>query len=138
MADATFTVASVKPLEGCIIRRFTVGADTLTPGMSVYVSADNTVAKARGNAFAALLECIGMVVSNASGAVSFATGDTVDVVLFGPVTGGLANIAGGSRFFVSNTAGGITQNATGTKVCFFGIGLSTTTILVAPAVISVA
>ena len=135
MADLTVTAASVRPLAGCIMRRFTAG-ETLTPGQPVYVSGTNTVSLADGSALGTAA-CIGLVVSDSSGAVSFVIGTEVDVVLFGPVTGFATNLAAGTVTYVDDDAG-IIADAVGTKVTVVGIGLTTATMLVNPRIITVA
>lgn len=135
MADLTVTVANVRPLPGCIIRRFKAAA-TLTPGQPVYVSANDTVDLADASALPGAT-CIGLVVAGADGAVSFAAGDWVDVVLFGPVEGFATNLAAGTRVYVDDDAG-ILADAVGTKVTLVGVGLNTTVLLVTPNVVTVA
>lgn len=133
MADLTITAASVRPLAGCIIRRFAAG-ETLTPGVAVYVSGNDIVSLADGSAVGTAA-AVGVVVSDSSGAVSFAQYTAVDVVLHGPVTGYATNLAAGTVVFVDDDAG-ILADATGTKTCVVGIGLNTTTMLVNPILIS--
>jgi hypothetical protein len=135
MADLTITAASVRPLAGCILRRFTAG-ETLTPGQPVYVSGTNIVSLTVGTALGTAA-CIGLVVSDSSGAVSFVVGKEVDVVLFGPVTGFATNLAAGTVCYVDDDAG-IIADAVGTKVTIVGIGENTTTLLVNPRIIGVA
>ncbi len=84
-----------------------------------------------------LWSTIGLVVAGADGAVSFAAGDWVDVVLFGPVEGFATNLAAGTRVYVDDDAG-ILADAVGTKVTLVGVGLNTTVLLVTPNVVTVA
>ena len=133
MADLTITAASVRPVGHCIIRRFTAG-ETITPGQPVYVSANNTVSLADGNASLATAACIGLAISNSNGAVSFSSGEEIDVVLFGVVEGFATNLAAGTAVFVDDDAG-VLADAVGTKVCRVGIGLNTTMLLVNPMLI---
>jgi hypothetical protein len=132
MADLTITAANVRPLEGCIIRRFTAG-EAMTPGQPVYMSAANTVSLCDASAVATN-GCIGLVVSNHNGAVSFAEGDPVDVVLYGPVTGFATNLAAATVVYTDDDAG-ILADAAGTKDTVVGIGLSTSVLLVRPQII---
>jgi hypothetical protein len=132
MADLTITAASVRPVGHCIIGRFTAG-ETITPGQPVYVSGNNTVSLTDGSALTTAA-CIGLVVSNSNGAVSFAAGDEVDVVLFGKVTGFATNLAANTAVYVDDDAG-VLADAVGTKVCRVGIGVNTTTLLVNPMLI---
>ena len=135
MADLTITAASVRPLEGCIIRRFTAG-EAMTPGQPVYPSGNNTVSLCDASALATN-RCIGLVVSNQNGAVSFAAGDPVDVVLFGPVAGFATNLAAGTVVYTDDDAG-VLADAAGTKDTVVGIGLSTSVLLVRPQIIDFA
>lgn len=135
MADLTIAAASVRPLEGCIIRRFTAG-EAMTPGQPVYMSGNNTVSLCDASAVATN-KCIGLVVSNSSGATSFAAGEKVDVVLFGPVTGFSANLAADTVVYTDDDAG-VLADAVGTKGCMVGIGLNTSTLLVRPQIIDFA
>jgi hypothetical protein len=135
MADLTITAASVRPLEGCIIRRFTAG-EAMTPGQPVYLSGNNTVSLCDASTVATN-GCIGLVVSNQNGAVSFAAGDPVDVVLFGPVNGFATNLAAGKVVYTDDDAG-VLADAAGTKDTVVGIGLSTTVLLVRPQIIDFA
>jgi hypothetical protein len=135
MADLTIIAASVRPLEGCIIRRFTAG-EVMTPGQPVYLSGNNTVSLCDASAVATN-GCIGLVVSNQNGAVSFASGDPVDVVLFGPVNGFATNLAAGTVVYTDDDAG-VLADAAGTKDTVVGIGLSTTVLLVRPQIIDFA
>lgn len=133
MADLTITAASVRPVGHCLIGRFTAGA-TLTPGQPVYLSGNDTVSLTDGSALTTAA-CIGLVVSDSSGAVSFASGTEVDVVMFGLVTGFATNLAANTAVFVDDDAG-VLADAVGTKVCRVGIGKNTTTLLVNPMLLS--
>ena len=132
MADLTITAASVRPVGHCIIGRYTAG-ETITPGQPVYVSGNNTVSLTDGSALATAA-CIGLVVSDSTGATSFASGTEVDVVMFGLVTGFASNLAANTAVYVDDDAG-ILADAVGTKVCRVGIGKNTTTLLVNPMLI---
>jgi len=135
MADLTITAALVRPLEGCVIRRFTAG-EAMTPGQPVYMSGNDTVSLCDASAVATN-KCIGLVISNSNGAVSFAAGEKVDVVLYGPVTGFSANLAAGTVVYTDDDAG-VLADAAGTKDTMVGIGLNTTTLLVRPQIIDFA
>jgi hypothetical protein len=80
-------------------------------------------------------KCIGLVVANGSGAVSFASGDMVDVVLFGPVTGFATNLAADTLVHTDDDPG-VLADAAGTKDTIVGIGLSTSVLLVRPQIVS--
>ena len=133
MADLTVTAASVRPLEGCIIRKYIAGA-TLTPGQPVYMSGNDTVSPCNAGAVATN-KCIGLAVANGSGAVSFSAGSMVDVVLFGPVAGFATNLAADTLVHTGDVAG-ILADAAGTKDTIVGIGLSATVLLVRPQIVT--
>lgn len=127
--DLTVTAANVRPVGHCIIGRFTAGA-TLTPGQPVYISANDTVALSQGDTVAKAA-CIGLVISDSTGATSFASGTEVDVVMRGHVTGFTANVSANSAAFVSDVAG-VMNTTKGTKVCRVGIGKNASTLYVNP------
>jgi len=135
MADVTIVAADIRPLKGCVVKRFAAGG-TLTPGQPVYLSAANTVSAADGSAVATAA-CIGVVIAGPDGAVSFSAGDQVDVVLYGPVAGYSTNMGYGTYFYVDDDAG-VIADAAGTKSTIIGIGLDSTTLLVRPQVVSLA
>jgi hypothetical protein len=81
--------------------------------------------------------CVGIVVSNSDGAVSFASGEKVDVVLYGPVTGFATNLAANTVVYTDDDAG-VLADAAGTKGTMVGIGLSTSVLLVKPQIIDFA
>ena len=132
MADLTITAASVRPVGHCIVRRFTAG-ETITPGQPVYVSGNSTVSLTDGSALTTGA-CIGLVISDSNGAVSFVSGVEVDVVMFGVVDGFATNLAANTAVYVDDDAG-VLSTAAGTKVCRVGIGLNTTMLLVNPMLI---
>ena len=132
MADFTITAASVRPVGHCIINRYTAG-ETITPGQPVYISGNDTVSLTDGSALTTAA-CIGLVISNSNGAVSFASGEEVDVVEFGFVTGFATNLAANTAVYVDDDAG-VLADAVGTTVCRVGIGKNTTTLLVNPMLI---
>jgi len=127
MADVTIVAADVRPLPGCVIRRFTSG-DTISMGQPVYLSGNNTVSLADGNAVATAA-AIGVAVSTPDGGTSVVSGEAVDVVLFGPVAGYSTNMAYGAYFYIDDDAGVIATIA-GTKSTILGVGLSGSVLLV--------
>ncbi len=132
MADVTIVPADIRPLPGCIIRRFTAG-ETMTPGQPVYLSAANTVSLCDATD-AATNFCIGVVVAGALGGSTIASGEEVDVVLFGPVAGYSTNMAQNRPFYTDNDAG-VIADAAGDKDTVIGWGLSASVLLVHPQVI---
>lgn len=132
MADVTVVCADVRPLPGCIIRRFTAGG-AIDVGMPVYLSAADTILPADGSAVATAA-CIGVLVAVAPGSASqtaAASGEACDVVLWGPVAGYSTNMAYGAYFWVDDN-GGIISTAAGTKDCVIGVGLSGSVLFVRP------
>ncbi len=132
-SDVTVVAASVRPVGHCILNRYTAST-TLTPGTPVYLSANNTVTPTNAGALATA-KCIGLVLSNSNGAVSFSTGEEVDVLEFGMCGGTWTNLTAGLAVFCKNSAG-VLQDAVGTKICRVGIGISTTKLLVNPMLLS--
>jgi hypothetical protein len=133
MADVTVVSADVRPLPGCVIRRFTAGG-TINMGEPVYLSGNNTVSQADGSAVATAA-CIGVAVATPDGGTSVAAGEEVDVVLLGPVAGYSTNMGYGAYFYVDDD-GGVISTATGTKTTIIGVGLSGSVLLVRPQVVS--
>ena len=131
MADVTISAADIRPLPGCIIRRFTAGG-VIGVGQPVYVSANDTVKAADGSAVATAA-CIGVLVAvggaSPASRIAAASGDPVDVVLFGPVAGYSTNMAAGAYFYVDDDEG-VISTAAGTKSTIIGVGLSGSVMLV--------
>lgn len=132
MADITVVAASIRPLAGCIIRRFTAG-EAMTPGQPVYLSAADTVSLTDSSDVTKNF-CIGVVVAGASGGATIASGEECDVVLMGPVTGYSTNMAYNAVLFTDDDAGIISTTA-GTKDTQIGIGLNSSTMMVHPQII---
>ena len=135
MADVTITAADVRPLPGAIVRRFTAGG-SINAGEPVYVNAADAVSQADGSAVSTSF-AIGVMVAtgpSASSRTIAASGDPVDVALFGPVAGYSTNMAAGTVFYVDDDAG-VIADAAGTKDTIIGIGLSTSVMLVHPQII---
>jgi hypothetical protein len=131
MADVTITAADVRPLNGCIIRRFTAGG-TIPVGAPVYLSAADTVSAADGSAVSTSW-AIGVLVAVANPATAgqAASGEYVDVVLKGPVAGYSTNMAQNALYYVDDDAGVISDTA-GTRTTIIGIGLSASVLMVSP------
>jgi len=133
MADVTVVAADIRPLPGCVIRRFTAGG-TITVGMPVALSAADTVVPTDGTD-ATLSFCIGVCVAgNGASKTIPVSGDEVDVVLFGPVAGYSTNMVYNALFFVDDDPG-ILSTSVGTKDTIVGIGLSSSVMLVRPQII---
>lgn len=111
MTDISVTAASVRPLNGALIRRGTAGA-TLTPGQVVYLDGTNGWKPADASA-AASAKARGIVVSDGYGSTSFASGQAVDIVFLGPIEG-FASMTPGASMYVSETAGALNTAAPST------------------------
>lgn len=135
MADITVVAASVRPVNKsqCIMRRYTAG-EAMTPGQPVYPSGNDTVSLTDGSAVSTAC-CVGVVVSGANGGATIASGEEVDVVAFGPVTGYSTNMAAGAVLFVDDDAG-IISTASGTKTTVIGVGINASTMFVMPCIVS--
>lgn len=131
MADITNAAGNIRPLPVYMARRFDAGG-TLYTGQPVYVdsSGDVQMADAGGTLTG---QAIGIMVADNEGGTIATSGQRVDVVMFGPVTG-WSSLTPGLKVFVSATAGGMTQDvpAVGSLVCDMGIAIDASTIFVNP------
>lgn len=126
------TTSNIKPLTGAIVRRYTASA-AIDPAEWVYISGSGTIAPADGSAVATS-GVIGVALPPPNNGTAFASGDRVDVVVFGPcqcVTGATA----GAIVYVSDTTGEPTET-TGTKTTICGIAETATIVFVNPQVVS--
>jgi hypothetical protein len=129
MAIARETGAKlIKPLEGAIVRRFTAGA-ALGAGEVAAMMSDGFVGPAIGTSLAGAA-AVGIVLPGLYGKTTFAAGDSVDVVVFGPVQC-VTGATPGAVVFVSDTAGEPAE-AAGTKSSVVGRAISATVVLVGP------
>lgn len=137
MADIVTVAASIRPLTGAIIRRFTASA-AITVGQAVYVHTDGTIKPADADADASS-QARGIAVAvGTEGATAAASGDIVDVVTHGPVELGVASNTEGAVVYVSTTAGAMDQTApatTGDYPFIVGWMMTDTAIYVQPQVI---
>lgn len=136
------TKADIRPLPGALTRRFDAGG-AIDAGAAVYIAADGDVEEAvagtkgpsRGK---------GIAVADRDGSTSFSSGDAIDVVLHGPVTG-YSSMSEGEPVYVDGDGtgagpGSMVQTApdtdvTGTGTAFqyiVGYAESATTIYVNP------
>jgi len=121
MADITKTAASVRPLNGAVIRRGTLKSADIAPGHAVYLDGTNGWELADADAVASA-QAKGIVVGLPDGAVASAAGDVADIVVSGPVEG-FASMTPGGAVFVSTTAGAMDQTAPATSGDFpYAIG----------------
>lgn len=111
MAAITVTPASVDTPNTFESVRGVLGV-ACTPGDAVYLDGANGWKKALADAVAAAAaKCRGVVVSDQYGSVSFAVGQTVDIVTRGKVSG-FASMTPGANVYVSAaTAGKLDQTA---------------------------
>lgn len=126
MGDISVTAADVRPLPGATVQRFTAGG-TLAIGDAVYVDSSGTVQRADGSTVGTVW-AIGIAVSTPGGKTTVASGDRVDVVTAGPVTG-FSGMTPGTLTYISDTAGAL-ATAVGTKDTIVGIAISAVTVSV--------
>ena len=125
------TKADVRPLPGAIIRSYVVSG-TVYVGDAVY-PAGGSVSQANAGATATAYG-FGIVVACPGGGTVATTGDRVDVVRHGPVTGFASLTAGTPAIYTDNTAGALVQGTGGTVVHKIGVAENSTTIYVQPAI----
>ena len=112
------TAANIKPLEGAIIRRGVLG-DTVAAGEIVEMQTDGYWDPAVAT---------GVVMNGAICIEAGVVGDTVDLVVFGPVKA-LTGATPGAIVYVSDTAGEPSETA-GTKSAVIGYAESATVLFV--------
>lgn len=134
MAQITYTAADVRKLEGAVSRK-AQAAESMTVGDAVYVSGASgnipSISKTVGTAVATS-NMFGVVIAGApqkNGSTTIASGDVVDVVVYGPVSG--FSGTAGAFAWVGDTAGQITD-AVGTKSCIAGFMESASVLFVRP------
>lgn len=111
MAVVTITAREVRPLPGAIVREYDAGA-TGNVGDLVYVDSNGKAQPADGSA-AGTARARGLVVAAGSmGKTTFAAGDRLSVVVFGPVAG-FSGMTPGNIHYVSDTTGKV-DTAAGT------------------------
>lgn len=115
------TAANIKPLSGAVVRRYVAGA-TVAAGEILHLETDGYVDPADNTSAAD--EAIGIAVQAAS------SGDTIDVVVFGPVKC-LTGATIGGTVFTSATAGEPTQTDD-TNMTAVGYAESATVLFVLP------
>ena len=116
----------IKPLSGAVVRRRTCGG-TVTAGQPVYLDSSGYVQPTAASAVATNY-CYGIAIQ------SGASGDTVDVVVYGPcscVTGATP----GGIVYTADTAGTVSATA-GTKTTILGVAESATVVFIRPSIIS--
>ena len=134
MATITLTVANVRPLNGAVVRRYDAG-EALSCGHGVIVASDGDVEKV-ASASAADVWMIGIVAACPDGDTSAASGEPVDVVVRGPITG-YSGMTPGALVYPGVTAGALATGA-GTATAIGGYSESATIIFVRPELITLA
>jgi len=132
MADLSVTAADVRPLHGAVIRRYTAGG-SVDMGAVVYVDSNGAVQEADGSAIGTAKPTVGIAVATPDGGTSASSGESVDVVVHGPVAG-FSSMTPGTIGFVSDTAGAIADSA-GTKAFIVGYAESASVFFVRPQVV---
>ena len=107
MADLSVTPADVRPLPGAVTRRYTTGG-TCYVGNLVYGDSSGYVQQADANGSLTAIPR-GIVVADNEGGTVAASGDRVDVVVFGPVAG-FSSLTPGLQVYASATTGLMTTN----------------------------
>lgn len=137
MALISVTRADVRPMPGAHVERAVVGGGTVYVGDTVYhdggtPSAAHLARVQRANAGTATTAyAIGIVVSAPQGGTQAISGDTIDLVTFGGVTG-FTGMTPGDMLYQGNEDGRI-ADAAGTASHKIGRARSTTVIFVSPA-----
>jgi hypothetical protein len=116
-------VANVKPLEGAIVRRVTLGATTTAPAPIALQS----------DGFWDPADASTAVLTVAVALQSGTAGSRVDAVMYGPVVA-LSGATPGTLVFASDDAG-LYDTAVGTKDTIIGYAESATILFVRPQII---
>jgi len=123
MSIARETTANlIKPLEGAVVRRYTAGG-TIAAGNLVALNSSGQAVKANTTSIT-LATVLGVALTAA------ASGDRIDVVIFGPVLC-LSGATKGAIVYATDTAGEPGESA-GTKTSVAGINETDTVLLVRP------
>lgn len=110
MANITKTASDVRPLNGAVIRRGEAGGSG-NIGDLVYLDGANGWKQADADASQAAAMGRGIVVGQgAEGETTFADGDKIDIVIFGPVEG-FSGMTPGNTVYNSSTAGAVADAA---------------------------
>ncbi|MCB0246640.1 MAG: hypothetical protein KDI12_24735 [Anaerolineae bacterium] len=135
--EVTVTTTDVRPLNDCVVARAVAG-EALALGDAVYVSSYSgnlpVVSKADGSAVATA-NVMGIAVAGALANTTIASGEVLDVVTSGPVTG-YASMTSGNTIWVSDTAGRL-STVVGTKSGVVGFALTPATVMVRPGLFTV-
>lgn len=136
MAEITRTpiLVDIPKPHNCTIERGVLG-EAAEPGQWVYLDGNNGWKKAIGSS-AAAAHTRGVVISDGLGSVAFLSGQTVDIVTQGRVSG-FSNMTPGGTVYVSpDTAGEGDQSAptSGEYLCTGGYAWDDESIMVKPQV----
>lgn len=127
MSDLSITAANVVKGTNAVTENGTAG-ETITAGQPVYKSSTtNKYMKADSNSGTAEAKTARGIALNGA-----ASGQPLQILLKGDVTIG-ATLTAGSRYYLSETAGGIQPEAdlgAGENVCLLGLAKSTTVLAV--------
>lgn len=131
--EVTVTTTDVRPLNGAIVRR-AVASAAIALGDVVYISSYSgnlpVVAKTNGGAVATC-NPFGIAVAGAMANTSIATGEALDVVVLGPVTG-YSGMTSGNTIWASDTVGRL-STVVGTKSGVVGVAETPETVFVRPS-----
>lgn len=129
MADLTVTAKNVKPLIPSQVVKGTTGG-TMTVGDLVVDNGSEVWVKADADAAATAVGLVGIVVAGGARRSdgSILSGEKIDVVVFGRVTG-FTGVNGGQNYYVSANAGKVAETA-GTVTRFVANGEDTTTLFI--------
>lgn len=125
----SFTAADIRPLPGAIIRSYVVSG-TVYVGWGVIIRGGSALAS-NGGATATAYGA-GIVVAAPNGGTVGVTGDRVDVVRLGPVTGFTSLTSGTPAIYTDNSDGLLVQGTGGTVAHKIGVAEDATTIWVQP------
>lgn len=127
----SFTATDIRPLPDARIENPVVSG-TVYVGNAVY---NNGGSASQANAGAtATAYGYGIVIACPNGGTVATTGDRVDVVVHGRVTGFTGLTAGTPAIYTDNTAGALVQGTGGTVAHKIGVARDATTIYVQPAI----
>lgn len=126
------TARNIQPLPGAVTRRFTAGG-SINVGDTAYIASDGDVEMAVAGTAAGSVATwsVGMVVSAPNGGTIAASGDPVDLVLYGPVDGA-SGMTPGDMLYQSATAGKMADAAAAVSHKF-ARALTATVVFVNPA-----
>jgi hypothetical protein len=130
------TARSVRALKGAITRPGVAGG-AVAMGDAVYINSSGQWVEADANVSAVVANARGIVVAvNEPAETTAASGDAIEVCVFGPV-GGFSALTPAARQFLGNTAGELVETAptgAGTWTTPVGYAESATILFVNPGI----